>query len=211
MTKIPLMADFCVTNIKLHEVCQIYIQQDWWEKMLIVTQVIPIDPSDVLCKIETTQFQSCSTGSAKWNAFEDSLRAECLFKSGLVQIPVSSQQRSIVPAKVFPLFPFHPAHPPFSHPPVVDDSHEVVGQKGELSGFGKFSHCLHLSGFSLWKKTEKKWCDMQKSTRTAISALIFFLMKRTRKASDLCHHRGELGKAGSVCRIACPALSHYSV
>lgn len=42
-------------------------------------------------------------------------------------------------------------------------------------------------------------------------SLLWFEMKRTRKASDLRHHRAELGKAGSVCRIPCPALSHYSV
>lgn len=113
MTTIPLFVDFCVGNNKLHEVSQIYIQPDWWKKRLIMTQVIPIDPSDVLRKIKTTQggeFQSCSTCSAKWNAFEDSPRVECLFKSGLVQIPVSSQQRSIVRAKVFPLLLFRPTH-----------------------------------------------------------------------------------------------------
>lgn len=114
MTTIPLFVDFCVGNNKLHEVFQIYIQPDWWKKRLIMTQVIPIDPSDVLRKIKTTQggeFQSCSTCSAKWNAFEDSPRVECLFKSGLVQIPVSSQQRSIVRAKVFPFTPLS-SHPP---------------------------------------------------------------------------------------------------
>lgn len=70
----------------------------------------------------------------------------------------------------------------FAHPPVVDDSHKVVGQKCELSGFCKFSYCLHLSGFSLWRKTGKNWCDVQKSAqtfrhiheaRTAISSLIW--------------------------------------
>lgn len=193
MTTIPLFVDFCVGNNKLHEVSQIYIQPDWWKKRLIMTQVIPIDPSDVLRKIKTTQggeFQSCSTCSAKWNAFEDSPRVECLFKSGLVQIPVSSQQRSIVRAKVFPLLLFRPTHPPFAHPPVVDDSHKVVGQKCELSGFCKFSYCLHLSGFSLWRKTGKNWCDVQKSAqtfrhiheaRTAISSLIFFKWKGQEK------------------------------
>lgn len=194
MTTIPLFVDFCVGNNKLHEVSQIYIQPDWWKKRLIMTQVIPIDPSDVLRKIKTTQwgeFQSCSTCSAKWNAFEDSPRVECLFKSGLVQIPVSSQQRSIVRAKVFPLLLFRPTHPPFAHPPVVDDSHKVVGQKCELSGFCKFSYCLHLSGFSLWRKTGKNWCDVQKSAqtfrhiheaRTAISSLIFFLNEKDKKS-----------------------------
>lgn len=55
MTTIPLFVDFCVRNNKFHEVFQIYIQPDWWKKRLIMTQVIPIDPSDVLRKIKTTR------------------------------------------------------------------------------------------------------------------------------------------------------------